>query len=178
MLDIREIRENPDAVRERLKARGGDHWSLIDEVLACDESRRKAETEKQLLQSQRKQISKQIGMLKSKGEDSSEVETEVRSIKEKIEALDTTVETASSRQSELLLNIPNLPYPDCPVGADEDANPEVRVWGEKPDVADPKDHLDLAEALGIISIDDATRIAGSGFAVYRGQGARLERAPI
>jgi len=178
MLDIREIRENPDAVRERLKTRGGDHWTLIDEVLACDESRRKAETEKQALQSQRKQISKQIGMLKSKGEDSSAVEAEVREIKGKIEALDTEAEASSTRQTDLLLNIPNLPHGDCPVGADEDSNPEVRTWGEKPELADPKDHLDLAEALGIISIDDATRIAGSGFAVYRGKGARLERALI
>ena len=178
MLDIREIRENPDAVRERLKARGGDHWTLIDEVLACDESRRKAETEKQALQSQRKQISKQIGMLKSKGEDSSAVEAEVRDIKGKIEALDAEGEAAGTRQSDLLLNIPNLPHSDCPVGDDETANPEVRIWGEKPDISEPKDHLDLAEALGIISIDDATRIAGSGFAVYRGKGARLERALI
>lgn len=178
MLDIREIRENPDAVRERLKARGGDHWTLIDEVLACDESRRKAETEKQALQSQRKQISKQIGMLKSKGEDSSAVEAEVRDIKGKIEALDAEGEAAGTRQSDLLLNIPNLPHSDCPVGDDETANPEVRIWGEKPDITEPKDHLDLAEALGIISIDDATRIAGSGFAVYRGKGARLERALI
>lgn len=178
MLDIREIRDNPDAVRERLKARGGDHWTLIDEVLACDESRRKAETEKQSLQSQRKQISKQIGMLKAKGEDSSEVEAEVRAIKEKIEALDADSEAAGSRQAELLLNIPNLPHPDCPVGADETANPEVRTWGSQPEIAEPKDHLELAENLGLISIDDATRIAGSGFAVYRGQGARLERALI
>lgn len=178
MLDIREIRENPDAVRERLKARGGDHWTLIDEVLACDEARRKAETEKQALQSQRKTISKQIGMLKSKGEDSSAVEAEVHAIKGKIEALDTEGETAAARQSELLLNIPNLPHSDCPLGADEASNPEVRIWGDKPEIAEPKDHLDLAEALGLISIDDATRIAGSGFAVYRGQGARLERALI
>jgi seryl-tRNA synthetase len=178
MLDIREIRETPDAVRERLKARGGDHWTLIDEVLACDESRRKAETEKQSLQSERKQISKQIGMLKAKGEDSSDIEAQVRTIKEKIEALDADVERAGSRQSELLLNIPNLPHPNCPVGADETANPEVRVWGEKPAIAEPKDHLELAETLGLISIDDATRIAGSGFAVYRGKGARLERALI
>ncbi|MGE9270553.1 MAG: serine--tRNA ligase, partial [Verrucomicrobiales bacterium] len=63
-------------------------------------------------------------------------------------------------------------------GADETANPEIRTWGEKPEVEAPKDHLELAESLGLISIDDATRIAGSGFAVYRGQGARLERALI
>ncbi|MGB6219611.1 serine--tRNA ligase [Haloferula sp.] len=178
MLDIREIRENPDAIRDRLKARGGDHWTLIDEVLACDEARRKAETEKQQLQSQRKSTSKQIGMLKSKGEDTSAIEAEVRGINERITAIDADAETAANRQSELLLNLPNVPHEGCPVGADESANPVIREWGEKPDIAAPQDHLDLAEALGMISIDDATRIAGSGFAVYRGKGARLERALI
>ena len=178
MLDIREIRENTDAIRERLKARGGDHWTLIDEVLACDETRRKAETEKQQLQSQRKTTSKQIGMLKAKGEDTSAIEAEVRGINEAIATIDAEAESAAAKQSELLLNIPNVPHEGCPVGADEDANPIIREWGEKPNVAEPKDHLDLAEALGLISIDDGTRIAGSGFAVYRGKGARLERALI
>jgi seryl-tRNA synthetase len=178
MLDIREIRENTDAIRDRLKARGGDHWTLIDKVLACDETRRKAETEKQQLQSERKTISKQIGMLKSKGEDTSAIEAEVRGINERIAAIDVEAETAAAQQSDLLLNIPNVPHEGCPVGADEASNPVVREWGEKPDITEPKDHLDLAEALGMISIDDATRIAGSGFAVYRGKGARLERALI
>ncbi|MEM1085723.1 MAG: serine--tRNA ligase [Verrucomicrobiota bacterium] len=178
MLDIREIRENPDAIRDRLKARGGDHWTLIDEVLACDESRRKAETEKQQLQSQRKSTSKQIGMLKGKGEDTSAIEAEVREINDKIAAIDAEAEAAATRQTALLLEIPNTPHAACPVGSDESANPVVREWGDKPEIADPKDHLDLAEEHGLISIDDATRIAGSGFAVYRGPGAKLERALI
>ncbi len=178
MLDIREIREHADAIRERLKARGGDHWTLIDEVLACDESRRRAETEKQGLQSQRKQTSKQIGILKGKGEDTSAIEAEVRSINEKIAAHDADADAAAARQQDLLLHIPNLPHPDCPIGEDETANPIVREWGEKPSVADPKDHLVLAEALGLISLEDAARVAGSGFAVYRGKGAKLERALI
>ena len=178
MLDIREIREHTDAVRERLKARGGNHWTLIDEVLACDESRRKAETEKQQLQSERKSTSKQIGMLKGKGEDTSAIEAAVRGINDKIAALDAESEAAGTRQAELLMEIPNLPHPACPVGEDETANPVVRTWGEKPEIAGAQDHLTLAEALGIISLDDATRIAGSGFAVYRGKGAKLERALI
>ena len=176
MLDIREIRDHADTVRERLKARGGNHWTLIDEVLACDESRRKAETEKQLLQSERKTTSKQIGMLKGKGEDTSAIEAEVRAINDKIDALDAASEAAGHRQSELLMEIPNLPHAACPVGRDETANPVVRSWGDQPDLAAPKDHLVLAEALGIISLEDATRIAGSGFAVYRGKGARLDFA--
>ena len=178
MLDIREIREHTDAVRERLKARGGNHWTLIDEVLACDESRRRAETEKQQLQSERKSTSKQIGMLKGKGEDTSAIEAAVRGINDKIAALDAESEAAGTRQAELLMEIPNLPHPACPVGEDETANPVVRTWGEKPEIAGAQDHLTLAEALGIISLDDATRIAGSGFAVYRGKGAKLERALI
>ena len=178
MLDIREIRENPAAFRDRLKARGGAHWTLIDEVLACDETRRRVETEKQSLQSARKQTSKQIGILKGKGEDTSAIEAEVRAINDKIAALDAQADEASASQHELLMSIPNLPHPECPVGSDDSANPVVRVWNDKPDIAEPKDHLVLAEALGLISLEDATRIAGSGFAVYRGKGARLERALI
>jgi seryl-tRNA synthetase len=178
MLDIRVIRENPTAVQERLKPRGGDHWKLIDEVLACDEARRRAETEKQSLQSERKTTSKQIGALKSKGEDTSAIEAEVRAINDKIAALDAESEAAGARQEELLLNIPNIPHEGCPIGSDETANPVVRVWGEKPEIAEPKDHVALYEAHGLVSIDDATRVAGSGFAVYRGKGAKLERALI
>ena len=110
MLDIRVIRDNPAAVQDRLKTRGGDHWKLVDEVLACDEARRKAETDKQQLQNSRKTISKQIGMLKAKGEDTSEIEAEVRAINEQIASFDVKAEDASAQQSELLLNIPNLPH--------------------------------------------------------------------
>jgi seryl-tRNA synthetase len=178
MLDIRVIRENPAAVQEQLKHRGGDHWKLVDDVLACDEARRKAETDKQQLQNQRKTTSKNIGILKAKGEDTSAIEAEVRGINDQIAALDATAEQASARQTELLLNIPNLTHDACPVGTDETANPVVREWGAKPDIAEPRDHVDLALRHGLINWDDATRIAGSGFSVYRGRGAKLERALI
>ena len=178
MLDIRVIRENPAAVQERLKNRGGDHWKLVDDVLACDEIRRKAETGKQQLQNSRKTISKQIGMLKAKGEDTSSIEAEVRGINEQISAFDVEAEAASVRQTELLLNIPNLTHDACPVGSDETANPVVREWGRKPDIAAPKDHVELALQHGLVNWDDGIRVAGSGFVVYRGKGARLERALI
>lgn len=178
MLDIRTIRETPDTVRERLRQRGGEHWRLIDEVLACDEARRKAETEKQQLQSERKNTSKQIGMLKAKGEDTSAIEAEVRGINERIAALDVEAEAASAKQTELLLNIPNMTHEACPVGSDEAANPVVREWGVKPEIVEPKDHVELAQRHGLIDWDDAVRVAGSGFAVYRGKGAKLERALI
>ena len=178
MLDIRVIRENAPAIQERLKLRGGDHWKLVNAVLACDEKRRKAETEKQQLQNSRKTISKQIGMLKGKGEDTSAIEAEVRGINEQIVALDVVAEDAAAEQADLLLNIPNLTHDACPVGSDESANPVVREWGVKPAIADAKDHVEIAMRHGLVNWDDGTRVAGSGFVVYRGLGARLERALI
>lgn len=178
MLDIRVIRDNPAAVQDRLKTRGGDHWKLVDEVLACDEARRKAETDKQQLQNSRKTISKQIGMLKAKGEDTSAIEAEVRHINEQITIFDVKAEDASAEQNQLLLNIPNLTHEACPVGSDETANPVVREWGTKPALTDPKDHVELALKHGLINWDDGIRTAGSGFVVYRGKGAKLERALI
>ena len=178
MLDIRVIREMPALVQERLKDRGGDHWKLVDDVLACDEARRKAETDKQQLQSARKNLSKQIGQLKAKGEDSSAIEAEVRVINDRIAGLDAAADAASTRQTELLLNIPNLTHDECPVGADAAANPVVREWGSKPNIPAPLDHVELARRHGLIDWDGGIRVAGSGFVVYRGQGARLERALI
>ncbi|MEO1836835.1 MAG: serine--tRNA ligase [Akkermansiaceae bacterium] len=178
MIDIRAIRDNPDAIKQRLATRHDGSADMIDEVLACDETRRKAETEKQQLQSERKRKSKGIGELRSKGEDSSEIEAGVRKLGERIKELDRESSTAEARQTDLLLNIPNLPHDSCPAGESEDDNLELRTWGEKPVIADPKDHVALAELHGLISFEDGVRISGSGFPVYRGAGARLQRALI
>jgi seryl-tRNA synthetase len=178
MLDIRLIRENPDAVKDRLKQRGGDVWTLIDEVLACDETRRSAETAKQLLQSERNRVSKEIGMAKKAGQDTSAIETEMRAMGTQIAELDEKSSIATARQDELLLSIPNLPHAACPVGADADANPEVRVWGQKPNVPEAKDHITLGKALNLFDFELGTKIAGSAFPLYRGKGAKLQRALI
>jgi seryl-tRNA synthetase len=178
MLDIRAIREDPEAIKVRLASRHDGTAELIDEVLACDEARRKAETAKQQLQSERKKTSKEIGILRSKGEDSSAIESEVKKISEQIKALEEESESAEQRQMELLLGIPNLPHEGCPAGEDESGNPEIRTWGTAPQIADPRDHVALNESLGLIDFEAATRIAGSGFAVLRGRGARLQRALI
>jgi seryl-tRNA synthetase len=178
MIDIRAIRDDPDAIKQRLATRHDGSADMIDEVLTCDETRRKAETEKQQLQSERKRKSKGIGELRSKGEDSSEIEAGVRKLGDRIKELDRESSTAEARQTDLLLNIPNLPHDSCPAGESEDDNPELRTWGEKPVIADPKDHVALAELHGLISFEDGVRISGSGFPVYRGAGARLQRALI
>jgi len=178
MIDIRAIRDDPDAVRQRLASRHDGSADLIDEVLSCDEKRRRAETEKQQLQSERKKTSKEIGALRSKGEDSSSIEAQVKEIGEHIKALEEEASAAENRQTELLLNIPNLPHEGIPQGESEEDNPELRTWGEKPPISDPRDHVALAEAHGLISFEDGVRIAGSGFPVFRGTGARLQRALV
>ena len=179
MLDIRLIREDPEGVKARLATRGGDTASLVDELLECDEVRRACETEKQQLQSDRKRISKEIGTRKQKGEDTSEIEAQVRGIGEQISDRGAKADEADARQRYLLLSIPNLPHEGCPIGSDESANPEIRTWGEKPVIeGEAEDHVAIAARLGLVDFDAAAKISGSGFAVFTGDGARLERALI
>jgi seryl-tRNA synthetase len=181
MLDIRLLREDAEGVKARLKTRGGDAWERVDEVLACDETRRAGETERQALQAERNTVSKEIGVRKKAGEDTSEVEARVRGIGEQIKEISEKTEAADARQRELLLSIPNLPHADCPVGDDEAANPVLREWGEKPSFGDgfeEKDHLEIGERLGLFSFDLGTKIGSSGFVCFTGQGAKLQRALI
>ena len=179
MLDIRQLREDVDAVKARIKNRGGDAWSLIDEILEYDEKRRAGETEKQQLQGDRNRISKEIGMLKREGRDSSEIEAKVRGIGERIKAIGEEADAADARQTELLLQVPNLPHANCPVGEDEEANPQIRVWGDKPSFDfEPKDHVEIGESLNLFSFELATKISSSGFITFTGTGAKLQRALI
>jgi len=181
MLDIRLWRKAAEGVKARLKARGGDAWERVDEVLACDESRRAGETERQALQNERNTVSKEIGIRKKDGEDTSDIEARVRGIGEQIKAIGETTDTADERQRDLLLGIPNLPHADCPVGSDETANPVVREWGEKPNFAngfEARDHLEIGERLGLFSFDLGAKIGASGFVCFTGQGAKLQRALI
>ena len=153
---------------------------LVDKVLECDVKRRNAETEKQALSSERNSTSKQIGMLMKEGrrEEAEALKVRMGEVGERIKELDAIVNAAAEEQESLLLNIPNMPHDAAPVGEDESANPELRVWGSKPEIAEPKDHVQIATACGLLNFEDATRISGSGFIVYRGLGARLERALI
>ena len=178
MLDIRLIREKPDFVKERLATRGGDAGSLVDSILECDTVRRALETQLQKLNADRKRISKEIGMRRAKGEDTASVENEVRAMGDDTARLNQEATEADSRQRELLLQLPNLPHPGAPIGADAEANPVVRTWGEKPHLASPKSHIELGAELGLFDLERATRMTGSAFACYTGQGARLERALI
>ena len=179
MLDIRLIRDNATLVKERLALRDASLSAMVDEVLAIDEQRRSAETEKQKLQSDRNRISKEIGIAKKKGEDTSAIEAEVRGIGTRVDQISKDADALDVRQRDLLLSIPNLPHEACPVGHSAEENPEVRVWGEKPAYDfQPKDHVTLGNQHGILDFEAGAKITGSAFVVYRGAGARLERSLI
>jgi seryl-tRNA synthetase len=151
----------------------------VDEILSIDTARRAAETERQKLQGDRNRLSKDIGIGKKNGQDTSAIEAEVKGINARIEEIGREADDADVRQRDLMLGIPNLPHEACPVGHSAEENPEVRVWGEVPKYDfEPKDHTILGTSLGILDFEAGTRITGSAFTVYRGAGARLERALI
>ncbi len=178
MLDIRLIREQSDDVKSRLASRGSDLSAEVDAILACDAERRRSETELQQLQADRKRLSKEIGGLRAKGQDSSAIEAEVKSFGDRMDALNRAATELDEKQRTLLLNIPNLPSPTTPVGADAAANPVLREWGAKPALVRTEDHVAIGGRLGLFNFELAAKISGSGFVVYTGAGARLERSLI
>ena len=179
MLDIRLIREKPDFVRERLATRGGGDEDKIDILLRIDADRRKAETALQQLNADRKKLSKEIGGKRSRGEASADLEERVRKIGDEIALLTEQTSRAEEEQNKLLLEIPNLPHADAPMGKDASANPVVRSWGEKPKLRGKVlDHVAIGEKWRLFDLERAAKLSGSGFICFTGAGAKLERALI
>ena len=179
MLDIRLIREQPEFVKSRLATRGGDDQFKVDELLAVDAERRKLETALQQCNADRKRLSKEIGGARSRGENSAALEERVRQIGDETAELVRQTAAAEERQRDLLLNIPNLPHANAPIGTTAADNPVVRSWGEKPSFDFPVlDHVALGAKLKLFDAERATKLSGSGFICFTGAGARLERALI
>jgi seryl-tRNA synthetase len=181
MLDLRQIREEPEHVRTRLQVRGKPEFiESVDQILSLDERRRTLISEVDNLRARRNAVSPQVGRLKQTGqhEEAEPLIREMRELGDRMSALETERDAVEGTVRELLLNIPNLPEEAVPAGG-EDANVVVREWGEQRryDFA-PLPHWELGEQLGILDLPRGTKIAGSGFPLYVGMGARLERALI
>jgi len=175
MFDIRWIRENPDAFDAGMARRGLGPQS--PELLALDAKRRDAQTRAQELQTERNALSKQIGQLKSKGEDASEIMAQVSESKDAQAAAEAEASAASEALNDALSRLPNLPLDDVPDGGGEDDNVEIRRVGEPPKFDfEPKDHTDIGEALGMMDFETAAKLAGSRFVLLSGGLARMERA--
>ena len=178
MLDLKIIRENPEAVKTRLKRRGSE-FNELDELLKPEEDRRLALQESESLKNKKKKLSAGVGQLKQNGEDATQLMEEVKVINTSIKNLDDKIQALEQQVQEKLLGIPNTPEDSIPDGADESANKMVRDWGKKPELSFKlKNHVEIGEQLGLIDLKRAAKISGARFAVYKGQGARLIRALI
>ena len=181
MLDLKLVRERTDEVKAGIRRRGGE--IDLSGFLALDEKRRTAQQEADDLRRKRNDVSEEIGRLKKTGQQADDKVAEMRSVGDSIAALEAVIREAEDAQRNILLIIPNLPHASVPDGRDETANVEVKRWspeGTEPSKLSfaPKPHWDLAEYLDIIDFDRAAKITGARFALYKGMGARLERALI
>ena len=181
MLDILLLRKDLDAAVARLETRKNPQAFLnVEKFRALETERKTLQTRTEELQSQRNNLSKQIGMLKSKGESTDQVMADVASIKIELDASAVRLEALQAELQDMLLAVPNLPHESVPVGADEHGNVEVRKWsvdGKGPKTFDfeVRDHVDIGEKLGL-DFDTGIKLSGSRFTFMRGQIARMHRA--
>ena len=177
MLDIRFIRENTEAVKAAMISRNAD--VDVEAVLERDARRRAIISEVDTLKAERNRISKSIGQMIKEGNDPEEIKAQVREMGDRISTFDEEQREVEAKQREALLYIPNMPSETTPVGKDENDNPVIRSWGEKVELDfEPKPHWDLGETLGLFDLERGAKIAGSGFPLFTGRGAKLERGLI
>ena len=181
MLDILLLRKDLDASVARLETRKKPQVFLnVEKFRALETERKTLQTRTEELQSQRNSLSKQIGMLKAKGESTDQVMADVASIKTELDASALRLDALQAEIQDMLLAVPNLPHESVPVGADEHGNVEVRKWsvdGKGPKTFDfeVRDHVDIGEKLGL-DFDIGIKLSGSRFTFMRGQIARMHRA--
>ena len=176
MFDIRAIRESGDEIRHRLGNRGGEvDWDLL---LQLDTERRDLVTRVEKKRHRRKTLVSEIGKLKRQGgPDNPELFREVEQLADEIKVEEAGIKPTEDRLNDLLLRIPNIPHETVPSGEDETHNEEFRRWGTPRHLAfPPVPHVELGESLDILDFKRAARMSGSRFVLYKGSGARLERA--
>ena len=175
MLDIKRIRNNPEEIVEALKKRRGEY--PIQKLLDTDEKRREVIQKVESMKAEQNKLSKQVPQMKEGGEDTTELFKNLKKLSDDIKNLDDDLKDIDDEIREYLMEIPNTPNKDVPVGLDDTENLEMRKWGEprKFDF-DIKAHWDLGVDLDILDFERATKISKSRFSVFKGKGARLERA--
>lgn len=177
MLDIKFIREHPDLVKEGILKKCAE--DNIDEVLKLDAQRRELLQKVEILKNKRNIVSEEIGKLKREKKDASTAISQMEEVKNQIKSIDNEVKGIEEKLYQLMLTIPNVPHPSVPVGKTPADNREIFKWGEPPAIDfKPKPHWELAEKLDIIDFERGVKITGAGFPLYKGQGAKLERALI
>ncbi|HRE40375.1 MAG TPA: serine--tRNA ligase [Ignavibacteria bacterium] len=178
MLDIKLIRDNPELVKEKLKLRGEDD-KVIHRIQKIDSDRLEILHKLEKLKELRNKASDEIAVMKKNKLDASTAINQTRLLGDEIKELDSQIKNLETELEKELYYIPALPDESVPIGKNETENVEVKVWGEKKSLTfKPKDHIELGKSLDILDFDRGTKIAGSGFPLYKGKGATLERALI
>ncbi|MDD3464575.1 MAG: serine--tRNA ligase [Candidatus Cloacimonetes bacterium] len=177
MLDIKFIRANPELVRNAI--RNKNEKANLDALLEADELRRKLQFDFDQLKARQNQVSQTIAQKKKAKEDATDLLQEMSAVADEIKTLNTALNEANARLENLLLQVPNVPHPSVPVGSDESTNKIVKEWGSKPCFDfEPLDHLEIAERNRLLDLPRGAKLSGSGFPVYTGRGAALERTLI
>jgi seryl-tRNA synthetase len=180
MLDIKLIRENPDQIKTGIKNK--NEKDRVDEILELDEERRTIIVQVEELKAKRNSVSSQIPKMKKAGEDTTVILAEMKEVSDRIAEFDSSLRKIEDRINDILMFIPNMPHESVPVGRSADENKEVRRWTPEGFAfeSDRKflDHIDLGKKLNILDFERGAKISGSGFPVYIGKGATLERALI
>ena len=181
MLTLKLLREKPDFVVERLAVKNFDAKEIVDQILECDRERRAAQSEMDALLQQQKAKAAQIGALMKAGDRAAAdaVKSDVAALKEQSKSLEEKMAEAEKRQNDLLVLLPNLPCAQVPEGKNADDNVIVKMEGEIPALGeDALPHWELAKKYDIIDFDLGVKLTGAGFPVYKGKGAKLQRALI
>ena len=178
MLDIKLIRDNPESVKNKLRLRK-EEVSVIDKILDTDGQRLILISKSETLKELRNSVSDEIAVMKKNKQDASDKIAEMKKVSDEIKAYDEELRKVDTDLDMQLRYVPNLPDDSVPLGNSEKDNAEILKWGEKNSFDfDVKDHIELGKALDILDFERGTKISGSGFPLYKGKGAKLERALI
>ena len=181
MIPISIINNNYDEVKARLIKRGAQYIEFLDEAIAIDKNRRETQLERDQVLSNANKLAKEIGACFKSGEieKANELKQESANLKEQSKNLDLSLRDLEQKLRELLSSIPNMPYDLVPEGNSENDNEVIRSWGQEPNIdKEALCHWDTAEKYDLIDFETGTKITGAGFPLYKGKGAKLQRALI
>lgn len=177
MISLKDLRENPENFEKLLSQKG--ITIDIDAIIELDKSVRVLKTQANDIRADRNAASESIGLAKKAGEDASEAIIKTRQLGDQLKEIELHLNQKEADLKKILFQMPNLPSPSSPIGEDESSNVTIRTWGEQPSYSfTPLNHMELGEKHGLFDFQRGAKISGSGFPLYTGAGARLERALI
>ena len=177
MISIRDLRKRPELFKKLLALKSDD--ADVDQLLVLDEASRKLQTEVNHLRAKRNSASEAIGLAKKAEKDASDAIKQTRKLGDRLKEIESKFQKIDKKLNDLLYQTPNPPHESSPKGSDENDNVEIRTWGEKPTFSfQPKAHLEIGDNLALLDFQRGAKLSGSGFPLYTGMGAKLERALI